>query len=72
MDLKEFLKEENLKLIDFCHSNDLKYGYLRHIANKRKIPSPEIALKIEQATHGKVTCLEILFPKDGNHGEKVS
>jgi transcriptional regulator with XRE-family HTH domain len=64
MELKEYLKQEQIKLKALCEANDLSYGYLRHIANKRRIPSPEMALRIEQATEGNVKRMELLYPKN--------
>jgi hypothetical protein len=62
MELKDYLRKNHFKLKHFCESHELEYGYLRHIANKRKRPSPDMALKIEQATNGEVSRMELLYP----------
>ena len=63
MKLKDYLKKNDRTLKSFCLQNDFVYGYLRHISNKRKRPSPEMALRIEKATKGKVTRMELLYPR---------
>lgn len=64
MNLRQYLKKKNLKIKSFCDENDLQkqYGYIRHIINGRKRPSPDMALRIEKATGGKVDRLELLYP----------
>ena len=64
MELKNYLKANKIQLKTFCEANGLKYGYLRHISNKRKRPGPDMALKIENATKGKVNRLDLLYPKE--------
>jgi transcriptional regulator with XRE-family HTH domain len=66
MELKDYLKKNRLKLKNFCDETGLNYGYLRHISNKRRIPSPEMALRIEIATGGNVDRLELLYPNSKN------
>lgn len=62
--MRQYLKKNNLKIKSFCDENGLKdsYNYIRHIINGRKRPSPDMALKIERATKGKVDRLELLYP----------
>jgi DNA-binding transcriptional regulator YdaS (Cro superfamily) len=64
MNLRQYLKSENLKIKVFCDQNGLthQYGYIRHILHGRARPSPDMALRIEKATKGKVDRLELLYP----------
>jgi len=72
MEIKKYLKSKRIKMIDFCQNNGISYGYFRHIANKRKVPSPELAFIIENATNGKVSRLELLYPKNDNSKRKAA
>jgi hypothetical protein len=63
MDLRKYLTVKKLKIKTFCLDNDLDYGYFRHILNNRKRPSPDMALKIERATRGSVSKVDLLYPK---------
>lgn len=38
--------------------------HMRHCARGFRIPSRKLAIKIEQATGGKVTAYECLFPEE--------
>jgi transcriptional regulator with XRE-family HTH domain len=64
MDLKKWLELSHMTQIEFALLLGLtnKYHFNR-IANKKKIPSRALALKIEQVTKGAVTAVEVLFPK---------
>lgn len=38
-------------------------SYITHIRKGRRIPSPALALRIEQATNGAVSRMELLYPQ---------
>ena len=60
MTLKEYLKEKDRE--DFALKIGTTKNYLNLLACGSRRPSPELALKIEQATGKQVTRLELLYP----------
>jgi hypothetical protein len=62
MTIKSYLKKNNLTMAEFCRKNKFPYHHIRHIKQGRSRPSPELALRIEKATGGKVDRLELLYP----------
>ena len=68
MKLKNYLKYKNLTISRFAFEAKLKQPHLSLIINGSRRPSPELALKIEEATKGEVTVLELLFPKETTRG----
>jgi len=62
MKLSEYLSENKIKLSRFAEDAGLKQPYASLIKNGHKRPSPDVALRIEQATGGSVTLRELLFP----------
>ena len=62
MTLKLYLETERMRMTEFCKRNGFDYGYIKHIKAGRARPSPEMALRIEKATRGKVDRLELLYP----------
>lgn len=62
MELKQYLKNENIKVTDFAKKMGCVQSYISLICNKDRRPSPEFAKKIERGTNGKVTVMELLFP----------
>jgi DNA-binding transcriptional regulator YdaS (Cro superfamily) len=46
----------------FCEINQFNYGSFRVMMIGKYKPSPEMALRIEKATNGKVDRLELLYP----------
>lgn len=62
MDLKTYLKGKDRK--KFADLIGTKKSYINLLACNASRPSPELALKIEQATNGEVTRLELLYPND--------
>jgi len=59
MDLSEFLKINNLSLWEFSQSTGISYVTLKSVINGRE-PMLSTAIRIEDATFGKVTCREIM------------
>jgi len=60
MKIKDYFKKESVK--EFCLINNFNYGSFRVLMAGRYKPSPEMALRIEKATKGKVSRLELLYP----------
>ncbi len=60
MKLKDYFKKESIK--EFCLKNHFNYGSFRVLIAGRYKPSPNMALRIEKATKGKVDRLELLYP----------
>jgi hypothetical protein len=46
----------------FCKINQFNYGSFRIMMIGKYKPSPDLALRIEKATGGKVDRLELLYP----------
>lgn len=63
MNLFEWKEKHNLSNIDMAEMFGMDQSYISHIKAGRRRPSPEMAKRIEEATGGKVTVLELLFPK---------
>ena len=62
MDLKTYINENQIGVSSFAKIADLKQPYVSLIANKKRKPSAGVALKIQEATGGAVTVMELLFP----------
>jgi DNA-binding transcriptional regulator YdaS (Cro superfamily) len=60
MKLKEYLKTSSNEELAEKIGSTANYVHLLKYNQRR--PSPELALKIEKATGGKVTVLELLYP----------
>lgn len=65
--LQDYLNNFKITQRKFSESLGIHYMYLNQIANGIRRPSPELALKIEQATDGQVTLRELLFPSVSLH-----
>jgi hypothetical protein len=63
MKLKDYIKSKNVTLKQFCQENDFNYDSFRVMLTGSYTPSPDMALKIEQATNGQVNRLDLLYPK---------
>ena len=68
MTLKEYIKKNKIPLSAIADGKVLKTSYLSQIKNKKKIPSAAIAMRIQQATGGAVTVMELLFPEANDKG----
>lgn len=49
---------------DFAQKAGISKGYLQHLFSGIKSPSVKLSKKIEEATGGKMTKEELLFPKE--------
>lgn len=66
MELKNYLQESKISQRTFSKSLGIHYMHLSNIIRKERRPSVALALKIEQATAGAVTRLELLYPKQSS------
>lgn len=54
MKLKEYLKTSSLSLEELAAATGAKPSYLKRLASGAQKPGPGLAIKIEEATQGKV------------------
>jgi len=64
MELKTYLKQSKILQLHFSAQIGIHYMYLNKIINHTRIPSPRLALRIQEATGGAVTVLELLYPNN--------
>lgn len=69
MRLKDFLKLSNKTLKQFCKENGLNYGTTKLYSSNHANMSPRMAAKIEEATGGAVTRLELLYPNNNHRNQ---
>ena len=62
MKLSEWLKQNKISNTQFASRIGVHVSFITHINKGRRNVSPETALKIEKATDGKVTIMELLYP----------
>jgi DNA-binding transcriptional regulator YdaS (Cro superfamily) len=62
MKLIEWKQLKNISNKDMAKLIGIHFSYVTHILKNRRRPSPDLALKIEQATGGQVTAMELLYP----------
>ena len=64
MTLKEWLKANpKVKQKDMAQSLGINPVYLSYLSNRKRRPSPGLAARIQGRTRGRVTVLELLYPK---------
>lgn len=63
MKLKNYLKKhgDSVKMARVLGIHNV---YFNAIVNNRRTPSKNLALRIQEATGGEVTVMELLFPED--------
>ncbi len=71
MTLLKFVQSQKISLKEFCERHDFNYGTIRNVSAGLMRPSPDLALRIEEATHGKINRLELLYPKK-QEGSRLS
>jgi len=62
MQLSEWLNKNQVTNMEFSKRIGVHFSFITHILKGRRSVSPATALKIEQATNGKVTIRELLYP----------
>ena len=60
MKLSDYLKSHNISQTDFSKSLGVSGSHISQIRKGTKNPSTKLAKKIEQATDGKVSVIELL------------
>jgi DNA-binding transcriptional regulator YdaS (Cro superfamily) len=63
MRLEEFLKINKMTTSDFSTRISCGQPMVSNLCNRRRRPSPALALRIERATGGAVSRDEMLFPE---------
>ena len=71
MKLSNFLSDNKITLADFAIEVDCSESMLSLINSGNRRPSPDLALRIEQATQGNTTRDELLFPELYDHIESL-
>jgi DNA-binding transcriptional regulator YdaS (Cro superfamily) len=64
MDIQEYLQIENLNQITFARRLGVSKSTITLLMQGARRPSPTLALRIEQATGGAVTRMELLYPDE--------
>lgn len=64
MDLKEYLKQNDCSIARFSRMMGITRQHMSLIANKKAIPSKQIALHIELLTHFNVTMEDLGVPNE--------
>ena len=62
--LDEYLFKTKMTKKDFAEKLGISRGHLQHILSGTKNPSVKLAKQIEEATGGKVSKEELLFPEE--------
>ena len=63
MKLAEYLRKNNITHGEFACMVGVQRPHITHILNGRKNPSIELAVRIEDATNGKVTLKDLMNPE---------
>lgn len=63
MDLKSYFKKYPVKKAFLAKGIGVSPSFITYLAQGKKFPSAKIAARIETATHGLVTRMELLYPK---------
>lgn len=63
MSLRTYLKDNKISQRKFSVSLGIHYMHLNNILRSERKPSAALALRIEQATGGAVSRMELLYPK---------
>jgi DNA-binding transcriptional regulator YdaS (Cro superfamily) len=62
--LKQYLKKYPVKKSELAKKAGISPAFITYIGQGKKRPSPQVAEKIEKATNGMVTRMELLYPKE--------
>jgi DNA-binding transcriptional regulator YdaS (Cro superfamily) len=62
MDLKTYLQKTKTTTVVLANKVGVAQAYISHLASRKRRPSPDLALRIQEATRGEVTILELLYP----------
>lgn len=64
MRIIDALKSHQKNQLEFAREIGIHHVYLNSIIKGRRRPSPDLALRIEEATGGAVTRMELLYPEE--------
>ena len=64
MKLGKYLKKCSILKSHFALDVGISPAFVTYIIQGKRRPSPEVAQKIENVTHGMVTRMEVLYPKE--------
>lgn len=67
MDLKNYFKNNKIKFTPWAVEKEISPSVISRFIGGKGM-SPENALKIEQATDGQVTRMELLYPSESDQG----
>ena len=62
MKLKDYLTQNDISHARFAEIVGCSQSHISLICSRKRYPSRLVALKIEQATEGDVTAMELLYP----------
>jgi hypothetical protein len=65
MRLREFFQKNQISMKVFSEEWGFSYSYIRLISCGRRVPSLSMAIRITEATKGKVTPLDLLPDQRG-------
>lgn len=71
MQLREYLDKQDLSMEDAAKKLGVAYGTIHNLLNGRDIKL-SIAMRIEKATQGKVTCKDLFENTQRNQQNKIS
>jgi|GEM_PF-1877920 len=63
MDIKAYLKENNIRQKEFAKKLNITEGMMSYILNKKRKINPQLAMDIEEETHGSVEANSLIFDK---------
>jgi DNA-binding transcriptional regulator YdaS (Cro superfamily) len=64
MELRKYLESKKINMTEFGGLIGCNQSYISLLCQKKRRPSPGLALEIEKATGGKVTVMELLYPDE--------
>lgn len=64
MDLREWLFRKRKTVTDFAKEIGVSRNHINGIVNGRGKPSAKLAKQIQDATHGEVSIMELLYPQE--------
>lgn len=63
MKLEDYLYYEGISQRELARRLDIHYRYMHGLISGEYVPGRKMALHIQEITEGKVTALELLFPR---------
>ena len=63
MDLQNYIEKKEVTQTHMANLVGIKKAHMSLLVRGQRRPSPDLALRIQKATDGAVTVLELLYPK---------